>query len=270
MRTILAGIAITVLAVVVSACSSEDEPEPAAAPPETAEAAEPLKPGSAPPPSIAALPPQPPGPAPQTVPALPQPAMRMPATGEGQMNLAGARAKSQFFAMDNRNPVVNGSFERWEKPGPIYWHGNFTYKKPEDPPEQDIQMYPSTWDGEWALRFMPKGTYIEVYQDVDLPELDGAAILDAVAYVRNPIPEGFAIRLAYVADGQPQVAEIYPAQTDGSWTWYHARIELPPTLAPGSARVYLTRDAQVQDNVIVDGLMVRVIGATGAAAAPEA
>ena len=127
-------------------------------------------------------------------------------------------------------------------------------------------MFPATIDGEWALRLMPKNTYLELWQDVTLPELAGAVTLDVTAYVRNPVPAGFAIRLVYIADDTPGVVEVYPAQADQEWTRCHASAELPANVEPSSVRLYLTRAASVRGNVIVDGISVFVRGAQGAAA----
>jgi len=250
------------------ACSPSVEEPVAPTPPQTEDADVPRDDGKARPPLISAMPPQPPGPAPETVQSLPKPPFRMPKFVGDAPNLGEVKAKSQYFVLDNRSPVINGNFERWEKPGPIHWSGNFTYKKPSDPPEMDIQMFPSDWDGEWALRFMPLGKYIELWQDVKLPELEGGVILDATAYVRNPIPPGFAIRITYVAGDNPQVGEVYPAQAAKEWTRYHSRIRLPANVARTSVRLYLTRDASIDKNIIVDALSVAVVGATGAATAP--
>lgn len=249
------------------ACSPSDN-EPAITPPPESTAAEEVTDNSeVRPPLITAMPPQPPGPPPQTVQRLPKPTFIMPNASGDIANLADARAKARFYIMDADSPVINGNFERWEKPGPIHWDGNFTYKKAGDPPEIDIQMYPMKLDGEWALRFMPKGTYIELWQDVKLPEVEGGIALEAIAYVQNPVPTGFAIRITYFADDMPHVAEIYPAQADKEWTRYHARINLPADVGRKSVRIYLTRDASIDQNVIVDGVSVKTVGVSGTAPA---
>ncbi len=218
------------------------------------------------PPLIAQFPEQPTGPAPKQVQTVPGARFKLPPNTSGEISMADARLKAQFFATDSRSPIVNGNFERWEKPGPIHWEGNFTYKNPGDPPDADIQMFPSTVDGEWALRMMPKGTDLEIWQDVTLPEIDGAITLDITAYVKNPVPAGFAIRLVYVAEDTPGVVEVYPAQADNEWTRFHALAELPANVEPSSLRLYLTRAPSVRGNVIVDGVSVFVRGAQGAAA----
>lgn len=262
MKPAYAACILLPLATVIFACSPAEE-EPADAPRVSETAIETITP-EIPPPLITDMPPQPPGPPPQIVPTIPKPNFSMPKPPEGNPTLADAKARSQFFVLDNRSPIRNGVFERWEKPGPIHWSGNFTYKKPGDPPDPDIAMFPDTIEGGWALRFMPKGNYIEVWQDVKMPEeLEGAPVLDIVAYARNPIVEGFAIRLTYATPESPHVAEVYPAQTDSGWTRYHARVELPANTGRKSVRLYLTRDPAVKHNIIVDAVSVLVLGAAG-------
>jgi hypothetical protein len=221
-----------------------------------------------PPPLITSMAPQEPGPPPRIVDKLPEPLFKKPNFGEGKQNLSDAKSLSQFYATDRQNPISNGTFERWEKPGPIFWNGNYTYKKEGDPPDMDITMTSQRVDGEWALRLMPKGTYLELWQDVKLPEiseLEGGLSLDVVAYVRNPVREGFAIRLVYVEGDEPRVAEIYPAQSDDEWTRHHAQIELPANVARSSVRLYITRESYIRGKFYVDGVFVRVLGATVAA-----
>jgi len=219
------------------------------------------------PPLISTMPPQPPGPTPQSVQTLTPPANRMPTGDDGVFSLEDAKRKSQFYVTENRSPINNGSFERWEKQGPIHWNGNYSYKEPDGPPEADVQMFPENLDGEWAFRLMSIGTYLEIWQDLKLPEMDGGIVIQVIAYARNPVPKGFAIRLTYATPIETSVVEVYPAEADNEWTRYKARIELPANVGRDSVRLYMTRDSDVRGNVIVDGVSVSVVGVTGIPAA---
>lgn len=189
----------------------------------------------------------------------------MPQTTDQPVDLNSVKTKAQFFLMENRSPIVNGSFERWEIPGPINWEGNFTYKSTGDPLGVDIQMFSPNLDGDWSLRIMPNGKYFEMWQDAKLPELEGGMILDITGYARNPVPRGFAMRLTYFGDEKAHVEEIYPEQRDEEWTRYHARIGLPEDVWRSSVRLYLTRDSDATVSVVVDAISVQVIGSTGEA-----
>jgi hypothetical protein len=253
--------AVTLL-LLLPACSQKPLPE--TAPPASGDAAV-VEPEPVPgllPPTLDQVPPSPAPPEPAPVPQVSPPPIQAPKTPEGAGGLVSMKMNAQYNKYDMQAPVRNGSFEKWEVEGPLEWNGEFSYKKPGDPPDaMDIQMFPDTIDGDWGLRLMPLGTYLELWQDVKVDVGPGPFRLYCTAYIRNPVPDGIAFRVTYTTPAGPQVAEVLPVQSDNAWTRYYSEIALPEDTGHESVRFYIVRQPGVDKNIIIDGVSVAVVGA---------
>ncbi len=214
---------------------------------------------------IDALPPQEPGPPPADVGKVVQPSTKWIKKSQDEIQtMADMRQLAMQVTVDNRSPISNGNFERWEKTGPSNWQGNFRYENVE-PSERDVTRVDSDLDGYSALLAVNHGRPLTLWQEVSLPMPDATYTVAITAYVQAPVPDSVAIRLVNKINDDYVGTEVYPVETDGTWVRYYAEATLKTAPNVEPARLYITRDSAAKEDAIIDGVNAKILRLTPAA-----